>query len=174
MVRSDSTPSQIRKLGWLPAVLAAVCIGICFLNWSRLSGLKYGYFYGVFADPPSNGFSIGGPNHFQSMNVWYVVIITCLIIYVFGRFLGSRLGGPVIRLTALCVTVFPYYNMLDYKFYIRDIWNRYDWLENSFYLDIGCAAVIVGLLGTELLFVIRSSGSLTTISLDSTESVAKQ
>ncbi|MEP6946606.1 MAG: hypothetical protein ABJA02_11875 [Acidobacteriota bacterium] len=172
MMRSSLSSRKVlvQRFGrWLPLVLAAVCIGLCFLNWSRLSGLEYGYLYGVFNDPPSNGFVANGPNHFQSMNIWYVVIITCLSLYVVGFYLGSRRGASVIRLLALCVTIFPYYNMLDYKFYLRDSWIRYDWIESSFYIDIGCAVVLLGLLAKEILFAIRSVGSITEIPLNAVE-----
>lgn len=176
MARSSSTLSEVwvlRFSRWLPLALAVTCIGLCFLNWSRLSGLEYGYFYGVFSDPPTNGFAAHGPNHFQSINIWYVIIIVCLSLYVVGHYLRSLRGASVIKLLALCVTVFPYYNMLDYKFYLRDRWSRYDWLESSFYIDIGCSLVLLGLLAIEILIAIRSAGSITEIPLNAMESVAK-
>jgi hypothetical protein len=176
MPRSSLTLSEVwvsRFRRWLPLVFVVACIGLCFLNWSTLSGPEYGYFYGVLSDPPSNGFAAHGPNHFQSINIWYIVIIICFAVYAVGDMFGPRGGGLVLRLLALSVAGFQYYSMLDYKFYLRDRWNRYDFLENSVYVDIACATALIVLLGIDIFAAIRSAGSITKIPLDPTESATK-
>jgi len=175
MARSSPMLSEVwvlRVRRWIPLVLAVACIGLCFLSWSRLSS-KYGYLYGVFTDPPTHGFAAHGPNHFQSINIWYIIISICFAVYAVGHIFGSRSGGLVVRLLALSVAGFQYYNMLDYKFYLRDIWSRYDFLENSVYVDIACAAVLIVLLGTDIFAAIRSAGSITKIPLDTTQSALR-
>ena len=155
MARSSSTLNSmsVRRSGAVLAVfIAAACMFLCFLNWTLLSGLEYGYFYGVFRDPPTSGLVAHGPNYYQSMNVWYLVITLSFLVYVAARF-RQTLYGFVMRVAALCVAIYPFFNMLYYKYDVMVISQKRDVsrLQNSIYVDVFCLVSIVVLVGFEIM-----------------------
>jgi Fe2+ transport system protein B len=109
-------------------------------------------FYGVFADPPNfSGLAIGGPNYYQSINIWYFTIEICLVVYMVGMLLGRALPAVLVRILALCVSTFPFINMLMYKFPVRDSSSRKEWLETSIYLDCICLVFVAAIVGIEFI-----------------------
>lgn len=143
---------------WIPSALVIASLALCFLNWTLLSGLEYGYFYGVFSAIPPNGFAAHGPNHFQSMNIWYAVISICFAVYLIAQSLKSSIVGLIIRVIALCVSIYPYCTMLLYKYevlktnsFVLTLSNSYGWLWNSVYIDVVCLIAITVVLGIEIL-----------------------
>lgn len=162
MERPGSILSEVwvRRSGvGLTMLIATVCIVLCFLNWTWLSGLEYGYFYGVFSDPPTYGLAAHGPNYFQSMNIWYLVIILCFLVYLAASFRQAT-DGFVIRIAALCVAIYPYFNMLSFKYDVIVNSGRrdYSWLQNSIYVDVFCLVAIVVLMCIEIFRLRRSTG----------------
>lgn len=147
--------------GWsrvLATILALASLAVCVLNWSELSGLEYGYFYGVFANPPSSGFSGDSPNYFQSINIWYFVIVICLLIYLIAKLLKPPVVSLILCISALSVSVFPLWNMLGFKYEVLEMHSPYyPWLSNSIQLDVLCAAAISITIFIEvILFISRT------------------
>jgi len=158
---------------WLTVSLATTSIALSFLNWTLLTGREYGHFYGVFSDPPTYGFAAHGPNYYQSINIWYIKIILCFVAYLSMRYLGSTIHGLVIRVLALCVAVYPFFNMLFFKYGVLDITDRYAWLRNSVYLDWFCLTAIGFIIGFEIISVMRASNELTHLNALTTKSATK-
>lgn len=160
MALSSSTLSELRlrRSGvQLPVFIGAACVGLSVLNWTLLSGLDYGPFYGVFMDPPSTGFSADGPNYYQSLNLWYLMITLCFAAYIaFSR--RSEIDGFILRVAALCLAIYPFFNMLSFKYDVIVNSGRLDyrWLQNSIYVDVFCLASIVVLMTIEIMHVLRS------------------
>lgn len=141
-----------RKRTFIGIGLTSICLIICLIDWFQVSGSEYGIFYGVFADPQDfSGFAVGGPNYYQSINIWYFTIIICLIIYMVGVLLGRSLPAVIARGLALCIATFPFFNMLMYKLAVSDSSTRKDWLEPSIYLDFVCLILIATIIGTEII-----------------------
>lgn len=134
--------------------LAVVSLVVCLTDWFHVSGSEYGMFYGVFVDPPSSGFSGDGPNYYQSINSWYFYISICLVLYLAGKFLGQSLPAVVARIFALCVAVFPFMNMLQWKYLVMTVELDYEWLETSIYLDWGCLIALVTIMFIEIITLI--------------------
>lgn len=136
--------------------LGTICLAIVLVTWYQLSRNYYGMFYGVFAAPPKTGFSGVEFNHFQSINCWYFTIAICLMVYLACRFLGGSLTAVVVRIVALCISTYPFANMLIYKFSNQNFFNedwyyRYEWLEASVYLDIACLVLMAVITGLEMI-----------------------
>jgi hypothetical protein len=134
----------------------AICLVMVLVTWYQLSKNYYGMFYGVFAALPKTGFSGVEFNHFQSINCWYFAVGTCLAVYLAGRFLGGSLAAVVVRLLALCISTYPFANMLMYKFanhkfFNEDWYHRYEWIEASIYLDIACLVLMAVITGLEII-----------------------
>ena len=142
----------------IPVFLAVVCVCVSLLSWTLVSGLKYGPFYGVFSDPPSSGFAVHGPNYYQSMNIWYLVITLCFAAYVV---LATREGidGFILRIAVLCIAVYPFFNMLSFKYdvIVNSGLRDYTWLQNSIYTDVFCLVSIVSIMTIEIFHVLRPS-----------------
>jgi hypothetical protein len=133
-------------------LIATLCIALCLLNWTWLSGLEYGYFYGVFSDPPMNGFAVHGPNYYQSMNIWYLTITVCFtacVVFAVRR----ELDGFILRMAALCIAIYPYFKLLDFKYDVLVNSGRrdYSWLQNSLYIDGFCVLSVFILLCVEIM-----------------------
>lgn len=139
---------------WLTVGLATICLAVCLTYWFRVSGSRYGMFYGVFVNPPPSGFAVHGPNYYQSINSWYFVISLCLLVFVVGKLLGRSLPAVAARIFALCVAVFPFVNMLMYKYDVMTVELNYEWLKTSTYLDWACMIVMVSIMCIEIISLI--------------------
>ena len=137
-------------------ILTIVAVALCLIDWFQVSGYKYGYFYGVFKDPPMNGFSADGPNYYQSINTWYFVISLCLLVFLSGKIARWAVASNIICIVALCVSIFPFWNMLDFKTDVLSRFNSYNWLSISIYLDWFCLVAIITLLFFEILLMISN------------------
>jgi hypothetical protein len=154
---NDNTRSRL--LDAVPAILAVACLaGSCYF-WFQLAKPEYGMFYGVFDDPPSNGLSPAGPNHFELINTWYFVISFCLLIYLILRQTAKTWHVYALRILVLAIATFPLLNMLDYKYpgpsYSRPEW----WLQVSLYFDVFAAAAILAIIGIEIFSLIAKPKS---------------
>ncbi len=119
-------------------ILASVSICICLFIWGKVSGFEYGYFYGVFQNPPSTFFNASGPNFFQEINKWYFIITVGFCIYIIGKLLKSLAVSSIICILSLSVGFYPYWDMLSYKKEILAMETKfpYDyWLNKSVYFD---------------------------------------
>jgi hypothetical protein len=106
--------------------LAIVCFAVSLTDWFHVSGRKYGMFYGVFVNPPPSGFSGDGPDYYQSINGWYFVISICLIVFLAGKLFGRSLPAAAARIFVLCVSVFPFVNMLKWKYLVMPVELHYE------------------------------------------------
>lgn len=143
---------------------AVVLILSCF-TWGALSGLERGFFYGVFSNPPTSGFAAYGPNYYQELNTWYfwiVLLTTALIVLA----LWSSNLGSLLKTLLCCVSIFPYWNMFDFKFTVLGLelcCEYYPWLQTSVYLDMLAAGCIVAILSLELLALVKAGNKLEAI-----------
>lgn len=143
-----------RMLDALTLGLAIVCFAVCLTDWFQVSGGRYGMFYGVFVDPPPSGFSADGPNYFQSVNSWYFFISICLLLFLAGKLFGRSFPAVIVRIFTLCVAVFPFLNMLTYKYDVMTVELHYEWLEISIYLDWACLIAMTGIMFIETISLI--------------------
>jgi hypothetical protein len=122
----------------ISVTLGSFSLAACFLIWGLLSGFEMGYFYGVFQDPPSNGFGAHGPNFFQSINIWYFIIGVGFCIYIIGESIKPLVASSAVCILSLIVSIYPYWDMLSFKKEILSMQDKFSydyWLNNSIYFD---------------------------------------
>jgi hypothetical protein len=161
MVRSSLALTEVwgQRFGAeLPVPITTACLLLSFLNWTWLSGTEYGYFYGVFSNPPTSGFAVDGPNYYQSMNVWYLLITSSFLVAIAAGF-SRTIGGFVLRIATLSAATYPFINILYFKYDVIVNSGRHDytWLQNSTYFDIFCLTAIVVLMYIEIMRVWKST-----------------
>jgi hypothetical protein len=122
--------------------IAAVSLVVSIFMWAQLSGIEYGFFYGVFQDPPNSGFAAHGPNYYQSLNIWYFWISLCLSIVIIAKFFRHTIIGGVISILLLAFSAISTWNMTEYKQLVIEVrgdsfalYNPYPWLNSSIYFD---------------------------------------
>ncbi len=155
MIDSDDN-TRTQRLTAIAVGLAIVCLVICLTTWFQVSGYSYGMFYGVFSDSPASGFAIHAPDYYQSINSWYFFISVCLAVFLLGKLLGRSLLAVIVRVLAICISTFPFFNMLIYKFAVLS--SRKEWLETSIYMDCVCLILIASIVGIEILVYISHNG----------------
>ena len=151
---------DVDRLKKTSIAISAVLLAVSIFMWAQLSGFEYGFFYGVFQNPPSRGFAEhGAPNYYQSLNGWYLSICVCLSFVLITKFFRYRVASGVISILLLAFITISAWNMIDYKTYILPsshsyLWSDRDWwLTSSIYIDWFCIFAFVVLLVIEIWMV---------------------
>ncbi len=146
-------------------VFSLLVIGVSVFSWTVLSGLVYGFFYGVFEDPSFQGFVAHGPNFYQEHNRWYLQIIFLNVVFIVTKAIDSRVGSYV-GVLLFCISVFPFLNMVTLKLSVLELelcCENYPWLQSTLYLDLFSAGLTALLLGLELLSILKGGSKMETI-----------
>jgi hypothetical protein len=147
----------VNRLKKTSIAISAVSLAVSIFMWAQLSGIEYGFFYGVFREPPSRGisFSGGGWNHFQSLNVWYFWIALVLCGNLVMKLFRQSAVGNGICIVLLTFLIIWLWDMNTYKshlaaFPVGFYSTPYPWLKASIYSDWFCLFAIVTLLIIEV------------------------
>jgi hypothetical protein len=141
-------------------LIAVSVIALCTFSWAVVSGTEYGFFYGVFTNPPTNGFAAHGPNYYQEHNLWYFKIIVFMMIFVAVKIVSARIGALISVL--LVINLVLLWNMILFKNEILSLevcCGYYPWLRTSVTYDgIAITGTFV-LIVFELITYLRMRGS---------------
>ena len=147
----------MNRLKVVSIAIAAVSLAAALFLWAQLSGFEYGFFYGVFADPPNNGFAAHGPNYYQSLNIWYFWVSLCLSVVLIVKFFKHTIIGGVFSILLLAFSAISIWNLTEFKKMVIDVrgdsfawYNPYPWLERSLYFDWFCLSSLIVLLVIEI------------------------
>lgn len=91
--------------------IAVLTASLCTFSWAVVSGVEYGFFYGVFHNPPSDGFAAHGPNYYQEHNVWYFKIVLSTLGFTVAKIFSDKVGTLVS--IALVVNLVLFWNILS-------------------------------------------------------------
>lgn len=149
------SPSKVASI-----IIAAVSLVVSIFMWAQLSGFEYGFFYGVFQNPPNNGFSADGPNYYQSLNIWYFWVSLCLSVVIIAKFFRHAIIGGVICIPLLAFSTVSIWNMTEFKKLVIEVrgdsftwFDPYPWLNSSLYSDWFCLFALIILLVFEILMM---------------------
>jgi hypothetical protein len=155
--------------------IVAVSLAVSMFMWAHLSGFEYGFFYGVFRNPPSDGFAAHGPNYYQSLNAWYFSISLCLSFVMTAKFFRHTIVSGVLCILLLAFITVSTGEMIEYKNLViaglpgySSLWfDPYPWLNSSIYFDGFCIFAFVVLLVIEIWMMrsVRVSSESTAIEL---------
>ncbi len=137
-------------------LLAILVIGFSIFSWTVVSGSEYGFFYGVFQDPPNNGFSAHGPNYYQEHNIWYFAIIALTSVFAVIRIFipkPERHVGAIFLIPVLIM----FWNMTSYKLLVLGLsicCDPYPWLRFATYTDALLGLIIFTIFILEIVSVL--------------------
>ena len=149
------------RLNLIFTAIAISLLSVSIFFWAQLSGLERGFFYGVFEDPPNQGFAADGPNYYQSLNVFYFWMSVCVGICLSASFVKNKFIRVVCILLLAFVTISTW-NNLEYKNAVvalrSGFYFPYPWLKTSIYFDWYCLLAAAALLFIEV-WAMRSAMS---------------
>ena len=147
----------IGTLKRISIIAALVSIAVSVFMWAQLSGIEYGFFYGVFQEPPTYGFAAHGPNYYQSLNIWYLTISICLGFVLITQFFKPTVAGSFLRILILAFGAISTWNMIEFKKFVLGIredsfvwFDPYPWLGSSIFSDWFCISAFFLLLVVQI------------------------
>lgn len=167
-------PKGVNSLKKTSIAISAVSLTVSLFMWAQLTGFEYGFFYGVFHDPPQIGFAAHGPNYYQSLNIWYFSIAICLTFVVTAKVFRHSITSGVLCILVLAFVTISTWNMTEYKQTVLAVrgnsffwFDAYPWLNSSIYSDWFCIFAFGVLLVLEIWMIrsVRMSSEPTEIGL---------
>ena len=144
--------------------MSASVIALSTFSWAVVSGTEYGFFYGVFTNPPTNGFAAHGPDYYQEHNLWYFKIVLFMMIFVAVKIVSARTGARISIL--LVINLVLLWNMILFKNEILGLevcCAYYPWLRTSVTYDSIAIISTLVLIVFELINYLRIRGSNTSV-----------
>lgn len=153
-------------------VIALISLSICLYLWGQINGFEQGYTSGVFNEYPHVSevkIAVHGPNFFDVMNQWYLIIISGFSLYIISNFLKPLAISSTLCILSLAVIIASSLQIISFKNEILDMEYKfpYDyWLNNSIYFDWSCLFTAITLMFIQVAIIIISKFDIEKIKID--------
>lgn len=134
-------------------LLSAAVSAICFVLYGEVSGFRQGVNVADNINEyiPSM-FAVHGPNFYDLTTRYYLIIASCVLVYLSGRLLLSKRASLIAAMLPLALALFSCVRLLQFKYDIDEtavLFYR-KWLTVSVWYDWFCLSSIVILISIQI------------------------
>jgi hypothetical protein len=140
--------------------LASISLSICIFLWGQINGFEQGYIIGFFQEYRDTSVIrfAHGPDFYEEMNRWYVVITLGFLLYIGGALVKKLAVSTVLQVLPFLVIILQYWQMIYWKnkLLAHEYKFPYDyWLQNSIRFDWFCLCVAGSLGIIQIILIIN-------------------